>query len=149
MAIFFVLPPHLSLFLLSSFIRSPPSTESHAEIHRRNSAAKKPRMTFFRFISTNSDLVWNIIMFALNYFLSGCCSRRRRDSSRFRRKSHSPPLLPLVTPFNSRIAKKFPPPYFISRVSRSRSGSTMEIKFPANDAKLDRKKLRGDEFREP
>lgn len=40
--------PYLSLFSFFILVYSPPSpTEIHAEIHRRNSAATKPRMTFF------------------------------------------------------------------------------------------------------
>lgn len=132
MAIFFVLLPHLFFFfLLSSFIRSPSQRamlKFIVEIRQRQNRGWR----FFRFISTNSDLVWNIIMFVLNYFLPRCSPRE--GAGTVQKKISSPPSL--VIPFNPRIAKKFPPPYFISRVSRSRSGSTMEIKF---HAKLDRK----------
>lgn len=48
MAIFFVLLPHLSFFFIV-LVYSLPFPESHVEIHRRNSAATKPRMTFFSF----------------------------------------------------------------------------------------------------
>lgn len=114
--------PYLSLF--SFFIvldYSPPSpTEIHVEIHRRNSAATKPRMTFFSsffHFYKRRNLVRNIITRSLLItFYSP-----RKGGENVRGSEENTLLPPLVTPFNLRNAKKFPPPYFTCRASRSRS----------------------------